>query len=185
MRALEQVAAPAQAAVEDAYEKQSARRLPPLGCIHTSDPQLLTVSSTSVRKVGPSGWNCTAIVDPSTCRTCFRVEHLSDVQNGIGVAIFDPERNGMRTGSGFPNPNHWGTDCLVGIYGTGCFFVIVTEPTLTWEIGMSVEITLKPQSERNNGLLVTFATEGGRDGKRIVADGGLSVPPGVRLAVAL
>lgn len=184
VRALEQVVAPGQTTVSDDDDgKQSMRRHPPLGCIHTSDPQLLTVNSTAVEKVGSSGWNCTAVIDPSTCRTCFRVEHLSDLQNGIGVAIFDPERNALRSGSSaFPNPNHWGTDCLAGIYGTGCFFGIVTEHTLTWQVGLTVEITMR--TERNSTLHVSFAAEG-IEGRRQVAEGCLSVPQGVKLAVAL
>lgn len=86
--ALEQVAAPEVTLADEgqAYRKQTVRRQPPIGSIKVSDPQLLLVQSTSVKKVGCIGWNCTAVIDPSTSRTRFRVEHLTDNQNGIGIA---------------------------------------------------------------------------------------------------
>merc|ERR1719221_2357165 len=113
VQALEQVAAPGLATFDEEHSRQSIRRQPPIGAIQTSDPSFLVVNSTTVRKMGPIGWNCTAVIEPSTTRTNFVVEHLADAQNGVGIAIFDPERNALRCGSGgFPNPNQWGADCL-------------------------------------------------------------------------
>mmetsp|Transcript_818 Transcript_818/g.2028 ORF Transcript_818/g.2028 Transcript_818/m.2028 type:complete len:449 (-) Transcript_818:85-1431(-) len=181
VQALEQVAAPGLAVEE--HSKQSVRRRPPIGTIQVSDPLILTVQSTSVRKLGLAGWNCTAVIEPSTPRTCFTVDHLADPQNGIGLAIFDPERNTLRGGSsGFPNPNQWGGDCIVGIYGTGCFFGIITDHVLRWHAGLVVEVTMR--SIGCSSLHVAFATEG-IEGDRISAEGILTVPEGVKLAVAL
>jgi len=185
VRALEQVAAPGFTPLE-ACSKQAVRRQPPIGVIQTSDPSFLTVSSTEVRKVGPIGWNCTAIIEPSTSRTCFKVDHLADAQNGAGIAIFDPERNALRgcSNSGFPNPNQWGADCLVGIYGSGCFFSLLTDHVLRWKTGLVVEVTTEPV--QGGSLCVQFAAEGGPEGERICAETVLpQVPELVKLAVAL
>merc|ERR1712232_1425731 len=180
----EQVAAPGITASDEVQRKQCSRRKPPIGSIQISDPALLHVQSTTVRKVGPAGWNCTAVIEPSTSRTRFTIEHLADTQNGIGVAIFDPERNSLRGGScGFPNPNQWGADCIVGIYGTGCFFGIITDHVLRWHAGLVVEVTIKPAL--GGPLYVTFSAEG-MEGEKIVAEGILAMPAGVvKLAVAL
>jgi len=202
VKALEQVAAPGVAVFDVANQKQGVRRLPPIGTIRISDPLFLSLQSTTVRKVGHPGWNSTAVVEPSTTRTRFVVECLADPQNGIGIAIFDPERNAIRSGnSGFPNPNQWGTDCLVGIYGTGCFFGIITDHVLRWRNGFVVEVTMKADS--NGNLRVSFSADGtectgvettpvaaaaayGADGHAAVtAEGVLAVPQGARLAVAL
>mmetsp|Transcript_112381 Transcript_112381/g.324637 ORF Transcript_112381/g.324637 Transcript_112381/m.324637 type:complete len:469 (+) Transcript_112381:134-1540(+) len=201
VNALEQVAAPDVALTNEAqaHLKQAVRRQPPIGSIKVSEPQLLLVQSTSVKKVGCVGWNCTAVVDPSTSRTRIRVEHLTDHQNGIGIAIFDPERNALRGGSsGFPNPNQWGADCLVGVYGTGCFFGIITDRVLQWRAGLTVEISI--DTTHSGGTLhVRFSsyTEGGKatsEGsedttdiydQQVTAEGILSVPAGVKLALAM
>merc|ERR1712113_417738 len=123
---------------------------------------------------------------------------LADPQNGIGIAIFDPERNALRTGnSGFPNPNQWGTDCLVGIYGTGCFFGIITDHVLRWRAGFVVEVTMI--TDATGTLRVSFFADGaectgietspvatGVDGHPgVTAEGILAVPQGAKLAVAL
>jgi len=162
------------------------RRQPPIGTIQSSDPVFLTVNSTVVQKVGPVGWNCTAVIEPSTSRTCFTVENLADSQNGVGIAVFDPERNVLRGSgsSGFPNPNHWGADCLVGIYGTGSFFNVDTsDHPLCWYCGLTVEVAMKlVQGEK---LIVEFVAEG-PDGKCSGAHKELSpAPEVVKLAVAL
>jgi len=183
VRALEQVAAPGITASDEVQCKQCSRRKPPIGSIQISDPALLHVQSTTVRKVGPAGWNCTAIIEPSTSRTRFTIEHLTDTQNGIGVAIFDPERNSLRGGSGgYPNPNQWGADCIVGIYGTGCLFGIITDLVFRWHAGLVVEVTMR--AVHGGALHVAFAAEG-TDNHRITAEGVLSVPQGVKLAMAL
>lgn len=184
IQALEQVAAPGVASFDEVHRKQSIRRQPPIGSIQTSDPSFLVENSTKVRKVGPTGWNCTAVIEPSTTRTCFVVEHLTDAQNGVGIAIFDPERNAMRCGSGgFPNPNQWGADCLIGIYGTGCFFGMPpTDSILRWHTGLMVEVTINVVP--GGVLQINFAAEG-VDGDRISVEGVLSVSTSVKLAVAL
>lgn len=197
VRALEQVAAPEMNAFDDHQRKQGVRRQPPIGSIQISDPQYLHVNSTVVRKIGPAGWNCTAVIEPSTQRTCFTVDRLVDNNNGVGIAIFDPDRNALRGTTapagvglgiinngaigGFPNPNQWGADCIVGIYGTGCFFGIITDHVLRWHEGITVEVTMMT---KNNQLQVTFSAEG-LGGDKISAEGPLSVPQGVKLAVAL
>jgi hypothetical protein len=199
VNALEQVAAPGVACFDAATQKQSMRRFPPVGTIRISDPLFLTLQSTTVRKVGHAGWNSTAVVEPSTARTIFKVECLADPQNGIGIAIFDPERNAFRSGnSGFPNPNQWGTDCLVGIYGTGCFFGIITDHVIRWRAGFVVEVTMR--SDATGQLRVSFSADGtectgvemaavvagyGVDGAAVTAEGVLAVPQGARLALAL
>merc|ERR1712113_768603 len=120
-------------------------------------------------------------IEPSTTRSKFTVEYLADAQNGIGVAIFDPERNALK--EGFPNPNQWGADCLVGIYGTGRFFGIITDHVLRWHAGLVVEVAIKPAP--GGPLYVTFSAEG-LEGEKIVAEGILAMPAGVvKLAVAL
>jgi hypothetical protein len=198
VRALEQVAAPGITVFDEATHKQGVRRSPPIGTIRISDPLFLILQSTTVRKVGHVGWNCTAVVEPSTARTRFVVKSLADPQNGIGFAVFDPERNSARSGSSdFPNPNQWGTDCLVGIYGTGCFFGIITDHVLRWRVGFTVDVSMK--LDPSGTLRVSFSadgiectgiettTVGSIDGNNaaVTAEGVLSVPQGARLAVAL
>jgi len=183
VRALEQVAAPNITAIEEA-SKQSGRRHPPVCTVHVSDP-ILMVHSTSVRKVGsvPAEWRGTAVIEPSTSCTKVKIENLPEPSNGIGLAIFDPERLFLRgSGNGFPNPNQWGADCLVGIYGTGCFFGIHTESVLQWHVGLTVVIRMSPQPDGH--LHVSFTTEG-KDSSQISAEGLLSVPHDVKLAIAL
>mmetsp|Transcript_44148 Transcript_44148/g.141519 ORF Transcript_44148/g.141519 Transcript_44148/m.141519 type:complete len:457 (-) Transcript_44148:77-1447(-) len=182
--ALEQVAAPGHLDCKEDYRTQSVRRHPPIGRIQASDASYLSVQSTTVRKVGPMGWNCTAVIDPSTSRTCVKIEHLADMQNGIGVAVFDPERTARGgTNTGFPNPNQWGADCLVGIYGTGCFFGIITEHVLRWQPGMVLEVNLRASVE--GSLHVCFTAEGAEREDDIQAEGHLAVSSGAKLAVAL
>mmetsp|Transcript_27432 Transcript_27432/g.49959 ORF Transcript_27432/g.49959 Transcript_27432/m.49959 type:complete len:482 (-) Transcript_27432:5-1450(-) len=196
VRALEQVAAPGVASFDEEQDsphtKQGVRRFPPVGTVRISDPLFLSLHSTTVRKVGHAGWNCTAVFEPSTSRTKFLVERLADPQNGIGIAIFDPERNALRSGSsGFPNPNQWGTDCLVGIYGTGCFFGIITDQVLRWRPGCVVEVAMR--AAPGGTLRVAFSAEGavfagqvdGMDVEPVTAEGVFSVPQGAKLAVAL
>lgn len=200
--ALEQVVAPGVALIDrgQACRRQAARRQPPIGSIQVSDPRLLSVQSTSVRKVGGVGWNCTAVIDPSTPRTRFRVERLADHQNGVGIAIFDPERNALRGGcSGFPNPDQWAADCLVGVYGTGCFFGVVMERALQWRAGLVVETTI--DATHGGGTLQvrfsSFKDEGALEGRedqeslgdtqeeRMSVGGSISVPAGIKFALAL
>lgn len=181
VRALEQVAAPN---LEPHLEtKQLVRRQAPIGCIRSSDPSMVQVQSTTVRKVGPAGWNCSVVVEPSTSRTCFLVQRLADTQYGVGVAIFDPERNALRgAGTGFPNPNQWGADCLVGIYGTGCFFGIITDQILRWRDELTVEVKMEEVTE--GSLHIEFSATG-FESERVSAEGLLSIPAGVKLALAL
>lgn len=195
VRALEQVAAPGVASFDESNPKQGVRRLPPVGTVRISDPLFMNLQSTTVRKIGHAGWNCTAVVEPSTARTRFVVDRLADPQNGIGIAIFDPERNALRSGnSGFPNPNQWGTDCLVGIYGTGCFFGIITDHVLRWRAGFVLEVFMKPDT--NGTLRLSFSAEStdcsGDEGVTGEASSGdtitaqsVSVPRDAKLAVAL
>jgi len=127
------------------------------------------------------------VIEPSTSRTCFTVHKLAEPSNGIGVAIFDPERNAANGGNavGFPNPNQWGADCLVGIYGSGCFFGIITERVLTWQEGLVLEVIMVPGCD-DGTLNVTFATEGENGERLALAEGDiLSVASTVKLAVAL
>lgn len=119
-----------------------------------------------------------------------------DPQNGIGIAIFDPDRNALRSGaSGFPNPNQWGTDCLVGIYGTGCFFGIITDHVLRWRAGFVLEVTMKPDANgvihpsfSADGTECIVHEDGGRGGMlagETITAQTISVPQGAKLAVAL
>eukprot|EP00928_Gymnodinium_smaydae_P033275 TRINITY_DN23875_c0_g3_i3.p1 TRINITY_DN23875_c0_g3~~TRINITY_DN23875_c0_g3_i3.p1 ORF type:complete len:540 (-),score=99.29 TRINITY_DN23875_c0_g3_i3:60-1490(-) len=198
VRALEEVAAPGAAAMDEVHRLQCRRRKPPLGSIVASDPGMVNVYSMGVEKV----------------------ESLADLSNGIGIAIFHPDRNAMRHGgtstqqqtpqhqpaptmapSGFPNPNQWGADCIVGIYGTGCLFGIITDHVLRWHVGLVIEVMMRMTHGAN--LQVVFTAES-TDGERVSAEGVLScvalppavqadagghkpfqVPPGVKLALAL
>jgi len=195
--ALEQVASPgfaidaakqlllereAAAATSATVLKQRRRRQPPVGTISISDHSLLVLNSTSVSKVGPPGWNCTVIIEPSTARTRFSLQHINDRQNGVGLAVFEPEFCGGR--GGFPNPSQWGADCVAGLYGTGCFFGIITDHVLRWKAGLVLEVTIKAGTAGN--LHISFCAEGaGADNESIVAEGVLGVTNSVRLAVAL
>mmetsp|Transcript_103072 Transcript_103072/g.204635 ORF Transcript_103072/g.204635 Transcript_103072/m.204635 type:complete len:461 (+) Transcript_103072:35-1417(+) len=184
VRALERVAAPCTTHSDDddvTVDKQNVRRQPPIGAITSSDPVLLNVSSTLLRKVGPTGWNCTAVIQPSTTRTCFTIEHLADSSIGAGIAIFQPNRNSL---SGFPNPNQWGADCLVGIYGSGAFFGIITESFIKWYDGIKVHVAMTPHV--GDTLKVSFHSEDSSDLGSTLAEGVLQTAAGsVKLAVAL
>jgi len=184
VRALERVAAPTTARSNDddsdAADKQNVRRQPPIGAITSSDPVLLHVSSTVLRKVGPTGWTCTAVIEPSTTRTCFKIERLADSSIGAGIAIFHPNRNSL---CGFPNPNQWGADCLVGIYGSGAFFGIITESFIKWYDGIKVHVAMTPHA--GGTLKVSFHSEDSSEGSTL-AEGVLQTGVGcVKLAVAL
>mmetsp|Transcript_117 Transcript_117/g.255 ORF Transcript_117/g.255 Transcript_117/m.255 type:complete len:473 (+) Transcript_117:147-1565(+) len=193
--ALERVAAPEQAAMGGGTVL--ARRKPPVGGIEVSDSSFLSVLSSNVRKVGAPGWNCTAIIDPSTACTRFTIEWLSDPANGIGVAVFDQgacnsvsQRSvpSLTTSApaqppGFPNPNQWGSDCLAGIYGSGCFFGIITEHVVRWHSGLVIEVTLTRLSESSFG--VAFTTEGATEDDCIRSEGQVEVTHSARLALAL
>lgn len=183
VQALELIAAPEIACLDEACKRQSTRRQPPIGPIQVSDPSFLAVHSTTIQKVGAAGWNCTAVVEPSTQCTRFFVRQLADPQNGIGVAIFDPERIALRgSSSGFPNPNQWGADGLIGLYGTGVFFGILTEQPVRWHPGLMVEVLMENCKDGN--LKVMFRTEG-TEGQRTKAEGKISAPPTAKLAIAL
>mmetsp|Transcript_13985 Transcript_13985/g.38210 ORF Transcript_13985/g.38210 Transcript_13985/m.38210 type:complete len:485 (+) Transcript_13985:51-1505(+) len=182
--ALELAVAPDLAKTDEMKQKQGRRRLPPIGTIQVSDLLALSVRSATVEKVGAAGWNCTAVVEPSTARTRFVVENLVDPQNGLGVALFDTERNAFRVdGRGFPNPSQWGADCIAGIYGTGCFFGIITDHVLRWHAGIVIEVVLESVQGKKS-LHVTFVIEDST-GERKTAEGILSVPQSTKLAMAL
>lgn len=191
VQALELVAAPEVLPTGDSSNRQRARRQPPIGTIQTSDPIHLAVQSTTVRKIGPVGWNCTAVVEPSTPCTRFIVERLADPQNGVGIAIFDPERVALRgSTSGYPNPNQWGAECLVGLYGTGVFFGIITEQPVRWHTGLLVEVSMHiTQSPGGGFLLRAVFTAQGSDGERMTAEGTQKLTtetsPTLKLAIAL
>jgi hypothetical protein len=183
VQALELIAAPEIASLDEACKRQCPRRQPPIGAIQVSDPSFLAVHSTTIQKVGAAGWNCTAVVEPSTQCTRLFVRQLADPQNGIGVAIFDPERIALRgSSSGFPNPNQWGAHGLLGLYGTGVFFGILTEQLVRWHSGLMVEVLM--ESCRDGNLKVTFRTEG-PEGQRTKAEGKIIAPPAAKLAIAL
>lgn len=183
VQALELIAAPEIACLDEACKRQCTRRRPPIGTTQVSDPSFLAVHSTTIQKVGGAGWNCTAVVEPSTQCTRLFVNQLADPQNGIGVAIFDPERIALRgSSSGFPNPNQWGADGLIGLYGTGVFFGILTEQPVRWHSGLMVEVLM--ESCRDGNLKVTFRTEGS-EGQRTKAEGKIIAPPTAKLAIAL
>eukprot|EP00927_Polykrikos_kofoidii_P047883 TRINITY_DN42174_c0_g1_i1.p1 TRINITY_DN42174_c0_g1~~TRINITY_DN42174_c0_g1_i1.p1 ORF type:complete len:483 (+),score=63.99 TRINITY_DN42174_c0_g1_i1:37-1449(+) len=183
VRALEHVAAPG-TNCSDEEENIQCRRRKPLNCvIQISDVLFMTVVGTVVRKIGPAGWNCSAVVEPQTSCTRITVEHLAHPPSGIGIAMFDPDRRAFRNGNcGFPNPNQWGSDCIVGLYGTGCFFGINSDRGIAWHVGMKVEVIVG--EAEGTGLPVAFSVEGAT-GEHIIVQGVVPVPTGVKLAVAL
>lgn len=164
-----------------AMANQCRRRQPPLGALRVSDPKFLQVRSTTVRKTGVSGWNCTAVADMSTLRTKLQVERLVDFSNGLGVAVFEPDKVSVR--GGFPNPNQWGADCLVGIYGTGCFFGLASEHVQRWHTGACIHVSLSRRSE--NIFYVKFMEVDRFSGReRLTAEGEMT-GTSPTLAVAL
>lgn len=183
IRALEQVAAPGVTCADDVHRQQCAQRKPPIAEIQVSDSLLLSVRSTVVRKIGAPGWTCTAVVDPSTTRTRFFVNRLIDLTNGVGVAVFDPERVALRGSGGFPNPNQWGAHCLAGIYGTGCFFGTLTDhdQNVRWREGLTIEVIVKSTCE--GAVLVAFAARG--DGEHVNTEHTVSDPQSIKIAIAL
>lgn len=135
VKALEKVAAP-----DCIVAVSRGRRLPPIGTLRVNDPNLLEVKQgTKVTKVGTTGWNCSVLADMSSHAVLVKVLNLEDIACGIGLAVFEPERvSGV-----YPNPNQWGADNLLGIYGTGNFFGLGFEQVIQWKVGTELKIVME------------------------------------------
>jgi len=136
VKALEKVAAP------DSVSSYPSlgRRMPPIGSLRVNDPNLLEVThGTRVKKTGPPGWNCTVLADLSSSAVIIKVLQLEDPACGVGLAIFDPERvHGL-----YPNPNQWGADNLLGVYGTGNFFGLGFDQVIQWKVGNHLKVVVE------------------------------------------
>jgi len=135
IKALEKVAAPD---MVSSYPSLG-RRMPPIGSLRVNDSNLLEVThGTRVRKVGPPGWNCTVLADLSSSAVIIKVLQLEDPACGVGLAIFDPDR----VHGTYPNPNQWGADNLLGVYGTGNFFGLGFDQVIQWKVGNHLKVVV-------------------------------------------
>lgn len=196
MRALEQVAAPG-AEFEDggqAHRKQTVRRPPPIVSIRVSDLTRLSVNNTCVEKLGPSGFDCSVLVEPSTPVTRFHVQKLGEPGIGFGIGIVEITKS-MKFDSVtcFPKATTWETSCKIGFLGNGKFFGIQTSHVVQYTVGLVIEVAI--DAVRGGLLHVRFScfSGNGEDHERtgdacergIQVAGSMCATVGVWLALAL
>lgn len=183
MRALELAAA--RDCFDSSPSKRCRQRLPPNIRIRVSDAQLLTVQGKVLQKLGPQGWNCTAVVEPSTSRTRFAVQHLTDPAIGVGVAVLRPFGGDSGTAEfKFIRADHMWNDGVLGIMPNGGFYGVDTRKMMLWHRGAVFEVTTRLQQPGTVHVVFSSA-DNHPDGNNFSVEGIVASEQPLTLVVAL